>query len=254
MSKFMTYIFFLVLFLSACSPKDTARLPIEPTATNPDMGEFVIKATETIPTLESGSVILENDECDNPYFPVVNGASWQYNLSTGISTLHSMTTGSDKTFTITVESEKNEFTLDGSCTDDGIILLDVPGISSTYSGEDGSSTLTTTNDDGVTLPNDVQIGDDWSQTISVTGSSDGNVTLSAQIDSDYKAIGYEIVSTPLGPINALKVENTGSLSMRGEAVMDTHGFIWYGQGIGVVKNTVDDTFEAILDTYNIPQP
>lgn len=243
----------ILVLLSACAPASVAPLPIGVTQSATEAGSVSVKDTQTTSTPISGGIVFENDECDNPYYPVVNGAWWQYNISTGSTPMHTMSTNDDKTFTITVTSDTTTFTLDGSCTDDGIILLEVPGVSATTKSADGSSALTTTNDDGVTLPNDVQVGDDWSQSISVNADAGAGV-LSAHIETNYKAIGFEIVSTPIGPINALKVEQTGSLSMEGGLTFDIHGYIWYGQGIGVVKNTVDESFEATLATYNIPQP
>lgn len=253
MQKIFLVIVVLTVILSACAPKSIAPLPVGVIQTTGDSGSLVINSTESAPTPASGGVAIENDECDNPYYPVVNGAWWQYSITTGASPIHTMSASADKTFTITIDGGQDIFTIDGSCTDAGIILLEVPGISSTYKGEGGGSTLTTINDDGVTLPNDVQVGDDWSQSISVNADA-GAGALSAHIETNYKAIGFEVISTPIGPINALKVEQTGTLNMGGEIALDIHGYIWYGQGIGVVKNTVDGSFEATLATYNIPQP
>jgi hypothetical protein len=262
MKKLSALVCLAVLFISGCSltdswqaknaPPDSVPQPVAVIQKTPSLGESLVNPTQATPTQVSGGIALENDECDNPYYPVVNGAWWQYNLSTGAKPLHSMSASADKTFTITVTGGSTTFTFDGSCSDEGIILLEVPGVSASVSGEGSSSTLTTINDDGVTLPNDVQVGDDWSQSISVIGNA-SEVSLTAHIDTSYKAIGFEIVSTPIGPVNALKVEQTGKLDMGREVTMDIHGYIWYGQGIGVVKTTVDDTFEGTLTTYNIPQ-
>jgi hypothetical protein len=251
MHKIISCVLLGLFFLSACVPKNITPSPVVATKTPFGIGQLHATEIPFTPT-EPSMVNLENDECGNPYFPVVNGAWWQYEMSTGASPRHSMA-AVNKEFTITVEGGENVFTIDGSCTDDGIILLEVPGVSASYNGENGGSTLQTTNDDGVTLPNDVQIDDDWSQTISVVANS-GAMAFSAQLETDYTAVGFEGVFTQEGFVNALKVEETGKLSMGGEVALDFHGYIWYGQGIGVVKNTVDGSFEAILSSYNIPQP
>jgi DUF3108-like len=197
--------------------------------------------------------VSQNDACDNPFYPVVDGASWNYSISTGTQATHSLSVSQDKVFTITIQGDNSTFTIEGQCTDDGIILMDVPGVSSTYSGEGGGSTLTTQNVDGVTLPNDVQAGDDWSQIISVTGaSSDGEVTLSATIETNYTALGYEQVTVPAGTFEALKVEQTGTLTMNGGSGFDTHGYIWYAQGVGTVKSGLDGTYTGELTSYSIP--
>lgn len=271
MNKIIVLICLGALLLGACAPKETAAPAIPapqtlsvtqtPSVTQPpaatqtptSAASIDVSATQSAPTQVSGSAIIQNDECDNPYYPVVNGAHWQYAMSSGSKPVHSMTVGKDKTFSITVEANNDKFVINGSCTNDGVILLEVPGVSLSYSGKDGSSTLTTVNADGVTLPNDVQQGDDWTQSIKVIGNS-GDVSLTSQIETTYKAVGFETVSTPIGLINALKVEQTGSVSMGGRKMMDIHGYIWYGQGIGVVKNTLDDILDANLISYQIPQP
>jgi hypothetical protein len=253
MQKIFVVIVVLVVTVSACAPVNTAPLPIAVSQATDEVGVVTVNNIEATATPISGGLLIENDVCDNPYYPVVNGAWWQYNISTGGTPMHTMSANEDKIFTITVTGDNTTFTLDGSCTDEGIILLEVPGVSATTTTEGGSSKLPTTNDDGVTLPNDVQVGDDWSQSISVIADG-GAGTFSAHIETNYKAVGFEIVSTPYGPINALKVEQTGTLSMGELVTMDIHGYVWYGQGIGVVKTTVDDSFEGTIAAYNIPQP
>ena len=245
---------FLAILLSACAVATTDTPTGLPTPTPTErVGVIDVQVTETPFPENPPVVVLENDECDNPFYPVVNGAWWEYDLSNGSTTRHSMTAGDDKTFTVLVEGDNITAGLEGSCSDDGIILLDVPGNSATVSSDGGSSAMQTNNIDGVTLPNDVQVGDDWSQTIDVVVTS-GDLSMTSEIEMEYKAIDFEIVNTPIGPINSLKVEQTGSTSMNGSEVMAIHGFIWYGQGVGVVKNVIDDVSEAMLTIYNIPQP
>ncbi len=262
----------IVLLLSGCARSNQAPAPLvtdsipapaalptatpEPSAIPTEIPQAQVTAvTESAPPPADPPQVSPNDECDNPYYPVVNGASWEYNISTGTQATHSMAVGEDKTFTLTVQGGDSTFTLRGQCTEDGIILMDVPGVSSTYSDNEsgGGSTLTTDNVEGVTLPNDVQVGDDWSQKISVTGASgDGEVTLSATIETNYTALGYEQVTVPAGTFYALKVEQNGTMTMNNAGGFDTHGFIWYAQGVGTVKSGLDGTYTAELTAYNIP--
>jgi hypothetical protein len=155
-------------------------------------------------------------------------------------------------FTLTVQDDTSTFTIDATCGNDGVILLNVPGVSATYSGEGGDSTLSTTNDDGVTVPDDILVGDDWSQAISVVGRSDGEVTLSATIETTYKALGYETVTVPAGTYYALKVEQNGSMTIAGSPAFETHGFIWYADDVGTVKSGLDGTYTSELASYSIP--
>lgn len=244
----------VVLFLlSACGAPDT--IPSIPTAT-PAL-DFGITVTQHPDTPEAGNPPTHpNDPCNNPYYPIVNGAQWTYQITVQndapTMATHSMTVVDDGSFTLTVRGAESVYTMDGTCGEDGVILLDVPGVSATYSDENGGSTLSTTNDDGVTVPDDIQAGDDWSQTISVVGSSDGDVTLSATIKTTYKALGYESVTVPAGTFNALKVEQNGSMTIHGTPPFETHGFFWYAQGIGVVKSGLDGTYTSELVSYSIP--
>ncbi len=271
MRKIYYFIVVLTLLVSGCArtaqapasvATDSIPAPALPTATpQPSAAPTeipqvqVTTVTESAPTPASPPVVRASDECNNPYYPVVNGASWEYAFSDGSQATHSMAVGEDKTFTLTVQTDNSTFTLRGQCTDEGIILMDVPGVSSTYSDYEsgGGSTLTTQNVEGVTLPNDIQVGDDWSQIISVAGaSSDGEVTLTATIETNYKALGYEQITVPAGTFNTLKVEQTGSMTMNGAEGFDTHGYFWYVKGIGTVKSGLDGTYTGELTGYNIP--
>ena len=240
----------LALILSSCN------LP-NATVTPTPMGEWQVTVTE-IPATETPNqpVVSAKHKCGNPFYPIVDGASWTYSITAQenapTTATHSISVVDDGSFTLTVQGDNSIFTLDGSCGDDGIILLDVPGVSATYSGDGSGSTLSTTNDDGVTVPDDIQVGDEWSQTISVVGGSDGQLTLSATIETSYKALGYETVTVPAGTFYALKVEQNGSMTMNGTSAFETHGFIWYAQGIGTVKSGLDDTYTSELVTYSIP--
>ncbi len=257
----MRKIFFMLtlIFLttSACSlgALPTDSIPITPTPT----AGFVVPVATALVT--NTPLAIEpspnpNNRCNNPYYPVVDGATWTYQISVqqDAPTLatHSMTVVDDGSFTLTVQDAESVFTIDGACGEDGVILLDVPGVSATYSDESGGSTLSTTNDDGVTVPDDIQVGDDWSQTISVVGSSGSEVTLSATIETTYKALGYESVTVPAGTFYALKVEQNGSMTIHGSPPFETHGFLWYAQGIGIVKSGLEGTYISELVSYNIP--
>lgn len=270
MRKILFLIFILTTFISGCARSNQAPAPVAtdsapanksipalalPTETPTQIPQVQITAvTQSAPTSESPPPLSPNDECDNPFYPVVNGAAWEYAISTGTQATHTMAISEDKVFTLTVKGDDSTFTLKGQCTKDGIILMDVPGVSSTYSdSERRGSTLTTQNVQGVILPNDVQAGDDWTQIISITGaSSDGEVTLSATIKTSYTALGYEQVTVPAGTFYALKVEQNGTMTMNNTGSFDTHGFIWYAQGVGTVKSGLDGTYTSELTAYNIP--
>ncbi len=233
----------LALLVSGCSLPNS-------TATPTPLGELQVTVTQ-IPATEAPTqpVVSANDKCGNQYYPVANGASWTYNGPTGQFT-HTLSTGENGTFTITVQSEKNTFIIQGVCLDGGDIrLLDVPGVSLSTSGEAGNSSMTATQNDGITLPGDIQKGDDWSQTIGVTVNSGGQ-SMDFVIDSTYTADDYETVTVPAGTFYALKITQSASMGS-GNPTVQT---LWYVSGVGMVKSetNVGEILVNELVSYNIP--
>jgi hypothetical protein len=216
--------------------------------------EVVPNTPEPTPT-EAPAVKNASDQCDNPYYPVVDGASWTYtNPSIGQFT-HTLNVSDDQIFIIQITSaDDTVFNMEGQCTQDGVVIMN-SGLSTTAQGADGTGTVTTTNQDGVTLPNDIQVGDDWSQTIAFTAAG-GNEGFSGTIETSYKAVGYESVSVPAGTFEALKIVQSTSMSIGGQHVMDTSSNLWYVQGIGNVKaeqiiNQGDPSINELV-SYTIP--
>jgi hypothetical protein len=216
-----------------------------------DLGTSKVNVTENPATeVPRQQAPVSGDECGNPYYPLKSGAQWTYTGLEGPFT-HTISS-SGGIFTILVESGANTFNIQALCMEGGDInLLQVPGISLSYSGEAGSSTMTTTSNEGVTLPGDIQVGDDWSQTLGVEVSA-GDQKMDFTLDSTYTAVGYENVTVPAGTFNALKIEQ--STSMGGpEPMIQT---LWYVQDVGMVKSEMDiGTGELVVQelvSYNIP--
>lgn len=264
MNKLACLVLGLALLASACSvrtgtpqvpetvsaPSHAAIINLPEDPMQPGI-EVPISATQISNTPPVPAPLSDNDVCENPYYPVVDGAEWTYAFSNGTNAVHNISVVGENTFTLTVEGDNGRFTIDGLCTDEGIALMDVPGVGSTYSGDSGSSSLTTDEAEGATLPNDVMVGDDWTQFIRVTGYSGGNVTLSASLETSYKAVGFEEVSVPAGTFYALKINQDSKISLGG-STMDSPGVAWYAQGIGVVKTELDGGITAELTSYKIP--
>jgi hypothetical protein len=215
-----------------------------------DLGTWKVNVTEnpatevSLPPASSSS-----DECGNAYYPIVDGAQWNYTGPTGLFS-HRLTVETGDEFTIVVESGADTFIIRGLCLEGGDInLLQVPGNSLSYSGEGGGSTMTTTSNEGITLPGDIQQGDDWSQTIGVKVSA-GDQTMDFIIDTTYTALGYETVTVPAGTFNALKIEQSADMG-GSEPTIQT---LWYVQDVGLVKSVIEvgETYVNELVSYNIP--
>jgi len=189
------------------------------------------------------------DECGNPYYPVAEGAHWTYRIGETTAT-HTMTLGTGNTFVLNVEGDDTSFTIDGICTDEGIFLMDVPGMSTTATTSDGTGQVTTSGSEGVTLPNDVQVDDEWSQTISANVAL-GDSSMAVVIDTQYKAIGYETVTVPAGMFQALRVDAQSTLDMAGSK-SDFTQTLWYAEGVGTVKSDVGGVASVELVSYEFP--
>jgi hypothetical protein len=157
----------------------------------------------------------------------------------------------DKTFTIDVKAPQSNFLIKGQCTDAGIVLLDVPDTSLSVSDESNSATMTTTSNEGITLPNEIQVGDTWSQTMGLAFTASEEQTFEYTITTTYTAIGYEEVTVPAGKFNALKIEQKSE--MGGPTPMLQ--LLWYAQGVGNIKTEItlgEEIITTQLISYTIP--
>jgi hypothetical protein len=248
MQKLTVLLTLIAILASGCSAPASTPTPPPPATTGTSLFENVddVPVTESAPMEAVTGQVTPGVLCKNPLYPVHNGAWWMYDLSEGSRPSLTMSVGSDNAFTITVQRGNSTSKIEGQCTGEGIILLDASGVAAAYFSASDNSTLTFQNVKGITLPNNVQIGDGWSQTISIMG---GN--LNAVIETTYTAIGYERITTPAGSFDALKIEQNGSMNMGGQAV-STHAFLWYAPDIGMVKSVMDGVSSSELLAYNFP--
>jgi hypothetical protein len=203
-------------------------------------------AQVTPPTVPTTSVENDDDECDNAFYPVSDEATWEYSLSSGVNAIHTMAVDDNDAFVLTVQGGDSTFTIDGKCTDEGIVLMNTTGATTTYTGDEGAAVVTTTDVSGVTLPKDIKINDEWSQTIHVkTGD------YSSTIQSDYTALGFENITVPAGNFYVLKIEQSGYVEIFGQKVK-MHGYQWFAEGVGTVKSAMDDSPVAELVSFDIP--
>jgi hypothetical protein len=234
------------ILIIGCGPQTSIPANSSPTPS----GGWVVSENEN-PTPEGASqpAPVSGEECGNPYYPLKSGAQWTYNGPQGPFT-QTISSGGGGIFTINVESGADTFLIQALCMEGGDInLLQVPGDSLSYSGDSGSSTMTTTSNEGVTLPGDIQVGDDWSQTIGGEVSAGGQ-KMDFTLYSTYTAVGYENVSVPAGTFNALKIEQSSDMGGP-EPMIQT---LWYVQDVGMVKSEIDigELVVQELVSYNIP--
>jgi len=235
------------LVAAGCTGSDTIRAPEALDGTPP--GAWEVSTTQAPSTSVAPLAGSAKDECGNPYYPVVEGASWTYRIGETTAT-HTMTLGSGNSFVLNVEGGDSSFTIDGICTDEGIFLMDVPGMSTTATTSDGTGRVTTSGSEGVTLPNDVQVGDEWSQTLSANVTL-GDSPMAVTIDTQYKAAGYEAVTVPAGMFQALRVDAQSTLDMAGSK-SEFAQTLWYAEGVGTVKSDVGGVASVELVSFELP--
>ncbi|MEX1246899.1 MAG: hypothetical protein WEA61_00325 [Anaerolineales bacterium] len=238
--------FAFALLLAACGPSSPGT---EPTAA----GEVTTSAptATTEPSATPEPTIASN--CSNPYYPVIEGATYTYITS-------SADLGSSS-FTETItEVRPDGFTLSGEfegglvrtqeweCTAGGLVSLQFAGGASASIAAAGlSGEFETTDAIGVTLPANPVPGDTWQQSFNISGEMDmgeaGLATAGGTITLTFEAVSIEEVTTAAGTFTALRVESQSSfdltVSISGleiPVVFNGSTVIWYGEGIGWLKS------------------
>jgi hypothetical protein len=184
----------------------------------------------------------------------VDGASWVYDMGDLPQVVHTISVEEEGKFKVAMVDADSTAVLEGECTEEGIIIMD-RGMEGSFFSESGSSSTTSTSRTGLTLPNDLKVGSAWTQTIDIIadGGEDGE-TLSANIVTNYNVVGVETVTVSAGTFEALKIEQSGSMTMMGQEIL-TQGTLWYAEGVGNVKSEtglLGEPFLIQLVSYNFP--
>lgn len=207
--------------------------------------------------------------CDNPYMPIISGATWNYNLSGPVpdTYVHSILSVEADGFT-----EQDVFTTgvtrqgNWKCENGNLIALEPAGGGSASVETEGMSIdFQTTALEGVTLPASMNPGDNWSQSLTLEGTQTINgqsYPASNQVTSTCTAIGIEPISVPAGTFDALRVdcETTMNLSMDmgGTPLQNTlnlNASNWYAMKVGLVKSvTTGGGMDSVIEltAFNIP--
>jgi DUF3108-like len=260
----------VVISVLACSPAATpGSAPTQPPTENIPPPATETQIVSEVPT-DTQVPAPEKAACNNPYLPIVAGATWNYKLTGPIP----------DTFTHTILSVENSsfveqdvfaagVTRQGTwnCEGGNLIALDPPsGASANVSTENNVSVdFETTDLSGVTIPATINPGDTWSQSLKLEGTQTINGTAfpaSNQLTSDCKAIGIESVTVEAGTFDAMRVECQTtmniSITMNDAPINSTlnlTGTNWYVEHVGLVKTLttgmgLDSTTELV--SYNIP--
>ena len=265
---FLTILFVLAMAACSTAPEATSastQLP-QATAEMPTATTEIRVATEAPTTAPEPSA----HACNNPYMPVVVGATWNYKLTgpTSDTFTHSILSVEESSF---VEQDVFDVgvTRQGTwnCENGNLIALDPPsGASANIDTENNVSVDFETKDlSGVTIPATINAGDTWSQSLTLEGTqtiNDVSFPASNQLTSDCTAIGVESVTVEAGTFDAMRVEcqTTMNLSLSMgdipiQSTLNLTGTNWYVENVGLVKTLttgmgLDSTTELV--SYNIP--
>jgi hypothetical protein len=207
--------------------------------------------------------------CENPYMPVIVGASWDYTItsSTPDTYTHSILSIEADGFT-----EQDVFasgvTRTGKwlCENGNLVALNPSGGGSANVNTEGVSVdFQTTAHEGVTLPASINPGDSWSQSLTLEGTQTVNgesFPVSNQVTQACTAVSVESVTVPAGTFDTMRVDCqvnmnitidlSGSPFTTPIALTNTN---WYAIKVGLVKTVstgsgLDSTIE--LTSYSIP--
>lgn len=259
----------VLTLLSACSSGGETQPPPPAETTAPGSGTQEEVTQDAPPPTEaapSGGTGL----CANPYYPVREGATWNYQGTSSIIEPYTFTDTITSVradgFTLTSEFDGLTRTQEWACTPQGIVALQMgAGLTTSQT----NLTVETQSASGVTYPVEINAGDTWSHSIEFTGTMDiaGNPgEAEGRTQSDFAALGIESVSVPSGTFEAMKIQvqttfeaTVGFQGMSIPVTFTTTTISWYAEGVGWVKSDSSGDFmgQPYTDTiemqwYNLP--
>lgn len=238
-----------------------------PTTENPT-APSVAPTARPSPVAENPTTIVQATPtaglCQHPYYPVVAGASWEYQMSgiSGGTFVRSIISVRENGF-----DDQDVFsagvTRQGrwECREGNLISL-TPGSGTSVIASNVQANFTIESNTGITFPADPRPGTEWAQTIiyrSQQTIGDKSMESRNELNLSCKAIGTERVSVPASDFEALRVDCTTQLgiSIAGAPAfnMTVTGSSWYAVGVGWVKSRDSGDMgvtEIVLLSYTIP--
>ena len=236
------------------------------TGSTPTPGE-----TEAVsPTEQSATAVPIHDAgtCQNPYLPVIVGASWNYNLTGQFPDTFTRSIISAETNGFTDQDVFSKgITRQGkwTCDNGTLTALDPSGTSANVNSNNISADFQTTSSSGVTLPALIHSGDTWKQSATLEGIehiAGQDIPAKNEFSNTCTASGVESITVAAGTFDAMRVDcqttTNITITMAGNAIPTSLSFTatsWYAENIGLIKtvtsgSNLDSTIE--LQSYNIP--
>jgi len=201
---------------------------------------------------------VRSTACDHPYFPIRQGAVWNYSGEgyeyswrvTGIS--GDMT---NATATIVAEFGFGPVTYTWSCSAGGVQHYTMADL--------GVGTFEITSSEGAALlpPGEFRPGVSWSNSYTITstiGIEGIGVTITTDVSENHTAGDPFDLSTGLGTFIVIPVSSTSSMNSTGDFGDISNSFsstVYYAQDVGILRvetTTEGATFTTDLVSFSIP--
>jgi len=252
----------IIIFLAACSSPSVPPQELQPTETVQTTANTPV-VTESAPTL-----------CTNAYYPVREGAIWNYKSTGGPAGEYvftdTITSVREDGFTLSTQIADLTRSQEWTCKPEGLVALQLGGApTAMLNSQNIQLNLDVKNSSGVTFPSQMNVGDQWQQNVDVQGNvsvanEEAEATGNAQMN--FAATGKEGVTVPAGTFDALKISVEISLDINAayEGITLPVTFsgeytYWFVPDVGWVKatgtgNVLGSSFSETteLQSYNVP--
>ena len=261
----LIFIVILLLSMAACS-LPSASTDVETASTDEPAPTEEGGGGEPVEVPELGMPVMGAGVCGNAYYPVREGATWNYtgtNSEVGVYSWTDTITGvSDNGFTLTSQFEGLKRTQSWECRPEGLLSLQLGGgPAGSITSDQTQLNLETQGVTGVTYPVEINVGDQWSHAHEFSGTMD-IAGQAAEANGDesatFTALGMESVTVPAGTFEAMKVEVMTTINInstfQGITVPVTFTGTttsWFAQGVGWVKSVSTSEFGGITSTDTI---
>ena len=265
----------ITLLAAACAAQPAMPLvqaQASPTAFPPTTATE--PATAAPATAEGGMPAAGTGLCANAYYPVRQGATWNYK-STGspagdYTFIDTITSTRNDGFTLTTQSGSLSRAQEWACKPEGLVAQQFGGApAALLNAQSLQFDVQASNVNGVTFPSQIKAGDQWQHSLDLQG----NVSAAGQqgaakgtARNNFTAVGVESVTVPAGTFDAMKIKIDTTIDMKVSykglplPVQFTSSYTyWFVQGVGWVKSSgtgniagqsYSETTE--LQSYSVP--
>jgi len=224
--------------------------PTETTATEaPSAAAPPAEATPTVAPTATAAAPVAAGECDNPFFPAVEGRVMTYRNTIpafGESEFsHTFSDVTDSSFNVNIGVGDGESVVQKwTCSADGLLspeMAQMPGMAEGMTFEYIEAS-------GATLPAGDQMtaGHEWTThyvvEVTMPDLGQGAMSMSETVDLVNTVAGEESVTVPAGTFDAVRVDTTGmiAVSIAGAPASNIEMSMvsWYAEGVGLVRQEI----------------